>query len=232
MGVAVVVAVINAEHLAMRDACGLVDLSAFAVFDVTGPAALECCRASPSPSSTSRRARRVHVVPRRAGRLPGGSHRHAPRAGAVPGGDRGVHGMADKSGSPTAAGGRVGPAGRIDVGIHHWWASGPRARDVLGACADGDVSGSGFAFGTCRDIEVGGPERPRLGASPMSASSDGAVCAHGGGARLWDTLYEAGTPLGLVPVGIGVYGTTGRLEKGYRAFGNELTPDYNLVEAG
>src|SRR5262249_62313282 len=37
---------------------------------------------------------------------------------------------------------------------------------------------------------------------------------------------------GLVPVGIGVYGTTGRLEKGYRAFGNELTPDYNLVEAG
>jgi glycine cleavage system aminomethyltransferase T len=35
-----------------------------------------------------------------------------------------------------------------------------------------------------------------------------------------------------VPVGIGVYGTTGRLEKGYRAFGSELTPDYNLVEAG
>jgi glycine cleavage system aminomethyltransferase T len=33
-------------------------------------------------------------------------------------------------------------------------------------------------------------------------------------------------------VGIGVYGTTGRLEKGYRAFGNELTPEYNLVEAG
>ena len=35
-----------------------------------------------------------------------------------------------------------------------------------------------------------------------------------------------------MPVGIGVYGTTGRLEKGYRAFGNELTPDYTLVEAG
>jgi Glycine cleavage system T protein (aminomethyltransferase) len=33
--------VINAEHLAMRDACGLIDLSAFAVFDITGPAALE-----------------------------------------------------------------------------------------------------------------------------------------------------------------------------------------------
>jgi glycine cleavage system aminomethyltransferase T len=33
--------IINAEHLAMRDSCGLVDLSAFAVFDITGPAALE-----------------------------------------------------------------------------------------------------------------------------------------------------------------------------------------------
>src|SRR2546430_16246617 len=33
--------IINAEHLAMRDACGLIDLSAFAVFDITGPAALE-----------------------------------------------------------------------------------------------------------------------------------------------------------------------------------------------
>src|ERR1700689_5471646 len=33
--------IINAEHLALRDACGLVDLSAFAVFDVTGPGALD-----------------------------------------------------------------------------------------------------------------------------------------------------------------------------------------------
>ena len=32
--------IINAEHLAMRDRAGLVDLSAFAIFDVTGPGAL------------------------------------------------------------------------------------------------------------------------------------------------------------------------------------------------
>jgi len=52
------------------------------------------------------------------------------------------------------------------------------------------------------------------------------------GARLWDALWAAGTPHGLVPVGIGVYGTTGRLEKGYRAFGAELDSSYTLVEAG
>ncbi len=32
--------IINAEHLAMREHCGIVDLSAFAIFDVTGPGAL------------------------------------------------------------------------------------------------------------------------------------------------------------------------------------------------
>ena len=52
------------------------------------------------------------------------------------------------------------------------------------------------------------------------------------GRRLWDTVWEAGRPHGVAPVGIGVYGTTGRLEKGYRAFGFELESEYNVVEAG
>jgi glycine cleavage system aminomethyltransferase T len=52
------------------------------------------------------------------------------------------------------------------------------------------------------------------------------------GARVWDLLHEAGRPDGAVPVGIGVYGTTGRLEKGYRAFGFELDGERSIVEAG
>ncbi|HEY2934978.1 MAG TPA: glycine cleavage T C-terminal barrel domain-containing protein, partial [Gaiellaceae bacterium] len=50
--------------------------------------------------------------------------------------------------------------------------------------------------------------------------------------RLWDIVWEAGQPHGVVPAGIGVYGTTGRLEKCYRAFGFELDADYNVAEAG
>ena len=42
---------------------------------------------------------------------------------------------------------------------------------------------------------------------------------------------EAGEPHGAVPAGIGVYGTTGRLEKCYRAFGFELDGEYDVVEA-
>jgi glycine cleavage system aminomethyltransferase T len=52
------------------------------------------------------------------------------------------------------------------------------------------------------------------------------------GARLWDAIAAAGAPHGIVPAGIGVYGTTGRLEKCYRAYGAELDGEYNVVEAG
>ena len=43
---------------------------------------------------------------------------------------------------------------------------------------------------------------------------------------------DAGAPHGLIAAGIGVYNTTGRLEKGYRAYGAELDGDYDVVEAG
>jgi len=49
---------------------------------------------------------------------------------------------------------------------------------------------------------------------------------------LWDIVWEAGQPFGVTPVGIGVYGTTARLEKCYRLYGAELELEFNLVEAG
>ena len=52
------------------------------------------------------------------------------------------------------------------------------------------------------------------------------------GARLWDAIWDAGQPLDIVPAGIGVYGTTGRIEKCYRAYGMELEQEFNLVETG
>ena len=52
------------------------------------------------------------------------------------------------------------------------------------------------------------------------------------GLRLWDTLWDAGQAHGVVPVGIGVYAVTGRIEKGYRLMGAELESEYDPVEAG
>jgi len=85
---------------------------------------------------------------------------------------------------------------------------------VLQAVTSDDVSHAGFGFGSCREIEIGGVT-VLASASPTWASWLGTARAHGAGARVWDTLWDAGVPHGLVPVGIGVYGTKGRLEKGY-----------------
>jgi len=226
--------VINAEHLAMRDACGLVDLSAFAVFDVTGPAALEVLQsiAVAQLDVTPGRVVYTSFLDERGGfRADLTVMRLGPARFRVVTG--GVHGMADKKWItdrlPADGSAQLADVTSAFTTVGLW---GPRARDVLGACADGDVSGSGFAFGTCRDIEVGGLSVLASRISYVGELGWELYAPMEEGARLWDTLYEAGTPLGLVPVGIGVYGTTGRLEKGYRAFGNELTPDYNLVEAG
>ena len=52
------------------------------------------------------------------------------------------------------------------------------------------------------------------------------------GAALWDALWAAGTPHGLIPAGIGVYGTTGRLEKGYRVGGADIGPEADPYQSG
>jgi 4-methylaminobutanoate oxidase (formaldehyde-forming) len=51
------------------------------------------------------------------------------------------------------------------------------------------------------------------------------------GLRLWDTLWAAGQPHGLVAGGYRAIDTL-RLEKGYRYWSAEVTPDYTPLEAG
>jgi glycine cleavage system aminomethyltransferase T len=109
---------------------------------------------------------------------------------------------------------------------------GPRARDILMSVTSDDVSHEGFSFGTCRTIEIG---PLRVLASRISYVGDlgwELYVPIEQGARLWDILRDAGSAHGAVPVGIGVYGTTGRLEKCYRAYGTELESEYTVVEAG
>jgi glycine cleavage system aminomethyltransferase T len=109
---------------------------------------------------------------------------------------------------------------------------GPRARDLLSSVADADVSNEGFPFATCRWITVDTIEVLASRLSYVGELGWEIYARMPEGRRLWDILWEAGRPLGAVPVGVGVYLTSGRLEKGYRAHGNELELEYDLVEAG
>ena len=109
---------------------------------------------------------------------------------------------------------------------------GPKARDLVASLSNDDVSHDGFPFATCRWIT--------LGPVPVLASRISYVGELGWelyapmdqGRRLWDLVAEAGKPHGILPVGLGVYLSSGRLEKGYRAHGSELELEYDLVEAG
>ncbi|HWG63589.1 MAG TPA: FAD-dependent oxidoreductase [Streptosporangiaceae bacterium] len=226
--------IINAEHLAMRDACGLVDLSAFAVFDVTGPAALDALQSLAVVQLDVPPGRVVYTS-----LLDGNGGFKADltimrlgpaRFRVVTGGATGMSDAKWIAGHLPADGtAALADLTSAQATLGVW---GPRARAVVQSVCSGDLSHGGFPFGTCREVEIGGL---MVLASRISYVGELGWELHvpiEQGARLWDTLWEAGRPQDMVVVGIGVYGTTGRLEKGYRAFGNELTPDYTIVEAG
>jgi glycine cleavage system aminomethyltransferase T/glycine/D-amino acid oxidase-like deaminating enzyme len=226
--------IINAEHLAMRDRAGIIDLSAFAIFDVVGAGAMEAVQGIVVAQADVPLGRVVYtpVLDERGGfrsdltvmRL---AH---DRFRVVTGG---AHGMVDRKWfadrMPADGSASVVDLTSAFTTIGLW---GPRARDLLGELTGDDISHEAFRFGTCRDIEV---DSLSVLASRISYVGELGWELHvpiEEGAKLWSMLHEAGREHGAVPVGIGVYGTTGRIEKGYRAYGFELDSERTIVEAG
>ncbi len=226
--------IINAEHLAMRERAGIIDLSAFAIFDVVGPGARDAMQRIVVAQADVAEGRVIYtpVLDAKGGfrsdltvmRLAHDRYR------VVTGG---AHGMADlkwfSDHLPDD-----GRASIVDVTSAYTTVGlwGPRARDILGSLTDADVSDAGFGFLTCCDIEVGSTAVLASRISYVGELGWELYVPMEQGARLWRQLHEAGRPHGAVPVGIGVYGTTGRLEKGYRAFGFELDGERTIIEAG
>ncbi len=226
--------IINAEHLAMRERAGIFDLSAFTIFDITGPGALAAVQGVTLRQMDVPVGRNVYT--------PVLSHNGGFKSDLTImrlGEDRfrvvtgGATGMSDKKWFadhlPADGSAQLHDLTSSMTTIGLW---GPSARDILSGATADDVSNDGFKFGACRVIDVG---TVRVLASRISYVGDlgwELYVPMEQGLRLWDALWEAGRPHGLVACGIGVYGTTGRLEKGYRAHGNELETEYNVVEAG
>ncbi|MBU6244215.1 MAG: FAD-dependent oxidoreductase [Actinomycetales bacterium] len=108
---------------------------------------------------------------------------------------------------------------------------GPRSRELLQSLTRCDLGNEAFGFGTSREID--------LGYSTVRATRITYVGELGWelyvpvefAVGVYDLLVQAGEPLGLAQAGYYAINAL-RLEKGYRAFGAELTPDYGPVEAG
>ena len=108
--------IVNAEHLAMRERAAMFDLSAFCVFDVCGPGALDALqRVSMRQMDVPLGQGRVHAVALAGRRLQVRPHGHAARRRAVPRRDRGRarHGRSEVGHRPPACG-RLRPARRPD----------------------------------------------------------------------------------------------------------------------
>jgi glycine cleavage system aminomethyltransferase T/glycine/D-amino acid oxidase-like deaminating enzyme len=226
--------IINAEHLAMRDRAGLFDLSAFAILDVTGPGALHAVQTVAVAQMQVPVGKVVYTsfLDDAGGfRADLTIMRLGPRHFRVVTG--GATGMADLKWIRDHLPGD-GSATVTDV-TSAWttfglW--GPKAREILSHLTGDDISNGGFPFGTCREIEAEGMTVLASRISYVGELGWELYVPFEQGRKLWQALFSAGLPYGMVPAGIGVYGTTGRLEKGYRAYGAELDASYNLVEAG
>ena len=226
--------IINAEHLAMRDRAGIVDLSAFCIFDVVGPRAMEAVQGIVVAQADVAPGRVVYtpVLDERGGfrsDLTVMCLAHD-RYRVVTGG---AHGMVDRKWfadrMPADGTAHVVDLTSAYTTIGLW---GPRARDILGALTEADVSHEGFGFGRCRDIEIGALDVLASRISYVGELGWELYVPMEQGARLWELTHVAGREHGAVPVGIGVYATTGRIEKGYRAYGFELDSERTIVEAG
>jgi glycine cleavage system aminomethyltransferase T len=109
---------------------------------------------------------------------------------------------------------------------------GPEARNLIQSITDHDLSNDAFPYGSTQAVDFGSINARLFRISYVGELGWEVYVPSEAGGPMWDRLWEAGQDLGVTAVGAGVYGTTGRLEKGYRLMGAELESEYNPVEAG
>lgn len=108
---------------------------------------------------------------------------------------------------------------------------GPRARDILSSVCQDDLSNEAFPYMRARDITVGDVPCLALRVTYVGELGWELYPPVEFGARLWDTLFEAGQPHGLVPAGYRAIESL-RLEGGFLAWAADITPGDNPYEAG
>ncbi len=109
--------------------------------------------------------------------------------------------------------------------------AGPEARDLLTGLTLADLSNTAFPFMRSARIEVAGIECIALRVSFTGDLGWELHCKEADQARLYESLLEAGKALGAGPVGSRAL-TSLRVEKGYGSWGRDFSPEYWPQEAG
>lgn len=221
-----------AEHVALRERGGLVDLSPLTRIEVTGPGAeafLLRCAAGAVDRAPGRITYTVLLDEHGGVRSDVTVARLAPDRYVV-----GANGPRDVAWMRRIA--AEAPPGSVDVRdvtdatccLAVW---GPLARDLLGPLTGTDLASAAFPYLAVRETTVAAI--PVIASRISYAGELGweLVAAADHGADLWAAVHAAAEPLGVVPVGRAALGTL-RLEKGYRMTGAELTTEHGPDESG
>lgn len=224
---------IGVEHLATRERAGLFDESSFSKIEVQGSGALEflqrlCANNIDRPVGS--------VVYTQMLNARGGiecdftvSRLAADRFMIVTGTAFGTHDItwlrlnAPRDGSVYI---NDITSGRTCYGL---W--GPRARDILQKVTRDDVSNEAFPYMTARSITVGNVPALALRVTYVGELGWEFYAPTEYGEQLWETLWNAGQSFGLVAAGYKAIDSL-RLEKGYRYWSADITPDDTPYEAG
>ncbi len=105
---------------------------------------------------------------------------------------------------------------------------GPASRAILASVTQDDLA---FPYMHAREIAVGQVPSLALRVTYVGELGWELYCAMEQGLELWDTLWAAGQEHGLVAGGYKAIDSM-RLEKGYRVWGADITPDDTPYEAG
>jgi glycine cleavage system aminomethyltransferase T/glycine/D-amino acid oxidase-like deaminating enzyme len=108
---------------------------------------------------------------------------------------------------------------------------GPRSADLLARLSRADFSDEAFPFGSSRTIDLGYATVRATRITYVGELGWELYIPPDFAVGAYEDLMSAGAELGLVNAGYYAIESL-RLEKAYRAFGRELTPDYNPAEAG
>ena len=224
---------IAAEHAATRERVAMFDMTPFAKFELTGPGALAALQrlASNDMDRPVGRVTYTSMLTPAGGikcdltvtRLAEGRYM------IVTGGAMAVHDLdwirahLPSDGSASVA---DVSSGQCCVGL---W--GPRARDLLSRVCDADISNAAFPYLTAKPIMIAEVPALALRVSYVGELGWEIYAAAEQGLLLWDTLREAGLPLGVVAAGGGAFDSL-RLEKGYRLYGADIHTEYDPYEAG
>jgi 4-methylaminobutanoate oxidase (formaldehyde-forming) len=119
----------------------------------------------------------------------------------------------------------------VTAGLACFGVWGPRARDVLQPLTPADLSHEAFPYMTLQEITIGDVPLRALRVTYVGELGWELYCPTEYGLGLWRTIWEAGQEHGIVAGGYRAIDSM-RLEKGYRVWGADITPDETPYEGG